>query len=139
MGGSLDLCDFRSDGFMKIKTIKYKCWTALQWVDDLKELPTIHDSKQECIYDNTSHYGHPLDDPRKRGIIAECELIVKIKYPLKLTRENVEELDEYENMNGGSPALLVVGDEIWNKKAIKDCKKEFARKKKSLQRLRETT
>lgn len=111
-----------------MKTLKYKAWCALEYTDDLKELPSLYQSKKDCIECNTSYMGHPCDDPRRRGVIAECEVVVKIKGDLKATKE----LREYYELRGVSPALLVVGDEDWNKKAFASAIKEKRAKLKKL-------
>lgn len=110
------------------KTLKYKAWCALEYTDDLSKLPTLYPSKTECIECNTSFIGHPCDDPRRRGVIAECEVTVTIKGELKATKE----LRSYYEQRGAHPALLVAGDNAWNKKAFEEAFEEMRAKLRKL-------
>ena len=103
-----------------MKTLKYKAYCVIEITDDLKKIPTLHKSKVEAIRDSTSYHGHPCDDPRRRGVVAECEVIVNMPEMPTATAE----LREYVEMFCGSPGLLEVGNERWNNYARKSAKAE---------------
>lgn len=101
------------------KTIKYKAWCLIEAARNPKKIPSLYKTRSECLKDNTSYYGHECDDPERRGLVCECEVVVKINgsfTPNKMLRE-------YYAITGNRPPLLVVGDNAWNKTAKANHKK----------------
>lgn len=111
-----------------MKTLKYKAYCVIEITDDTKQIPTLHKSKAEAIRYSTSYHGHPCDDPEKRGVVAECEVIVKLPAMPAVTTE----LREYVEMFCGRPGLIQIGNERWNNHARKLAKAEQRRKLRKL-------
>lgn len=115
-----------------MKTLKYKGYCVVEITDDMKDLPFsgcfLHKTKKEAIESNMSYYGHPCDDPRKRGAVCEVEVTVKVPDMPKAS----DDLREYVEAFGASPVLIEVGNERWNNHAVKSAKADQRRKLKKL-------
>jgi hypothetical protein len=94
-----------------MRTLKYKAFCLIELTDNLSELPNIHKTAKEAVRSSRSYHGHPCDDPRKRGAICEVEIRVKVGTMPPVT----DDLRDYVTTCEGSPALLVIGDDKWNK------------------------
>ena len=108
------------------KTLKYKAWCLIEAASSQKEIPTLYKTRNQCLKDNTSYYGHECDNPERRGLVCECEIVVKVKGAFSPNKQ----LREYYAITGERPALLVVGDDAWNKKAQARHKKSVKAKLK---------
>lgn len=98
-------------------SVKFSAFCYYEITDDLQEFPgEIYPSREDCIDGNTSYHGHDCDDPEKRGVIAECEIEIKIP---KMIESN-DAIREYISHFRGSPAIMVVGDAEYNKKLFKE-------------------
>lgn len=99
-----------------MRNLKYKGYCVVEVTDDLKQLPYepcfLYKTKKEAIEQTRSYYGHPCDDPRRRGKVCEVEVTVKVP-SMKATPELVDYIQRFR----GRPAVLVVGDERWNNHA----------------------
>jgi len=115
-----------------MKTLKYKAYCVIEITDDLRKIPSLHKSRSEAIHDSTSYFGHTCDDPRKRGVVAECEVVVKVPDMPQVTAELREYMQEFH----GIPALTEVGNAQWNKHARKLAKDA---QRKELKKLRHAT
>lgn len=116
-----------------MKTIKYKAWCIIEITDDLKGLPFLSRTKREALWGGRSHFGHPCDDPQKRGVLAQCELTLKVPPMPPVT----DELMEYVRAFKGKPALFVLGDRRGNKRAFRNAKVQQQAILKKLRRARQ--
>jgi hypothetical protein len=116
-----------------MKTLKHKAWCLIEAADNLKEIPTLYKNRKKCIEANTSYYGHDCDSPERRGLICECEVIVKIKGKFQPS-DSLKEY--YRDIIGTRPPLLVVGDDSWNKGATARHEKSIKAKLKQIKRTR---
>jgi hypothetical protein len=100
--------------------------------DDIENLPFsglfLHKTKTEAIKSHTSYYGHPCDDPRKRGAVCEVSVTIKIPAMPQLSKELLEYIAQFE----GSPVMRVIGNAQWNASAERSAKVEQRRKLKKL-------
>jgi len=109
--------------FVPMRIIKYKAYCVVELTDDLSKLPDIQETRNKAIEWNTSRYGHPCDDPRKRGAVCEVEIAVKVPTMPPVT----DDLRDYIQRIRGVPALVVIGDENWNRKELRRSKTEQRR------------
>lgn len=113
---------------------KIKAYVFLGITDDLKKAPFetffLCKSKREALRLNRSYHGHSCDNPKKRGVLCEATVTIRIPEMPPITPELVEYVQTFE----GSPALLEFGNDDWNRKAFRNAKSEQARKLKILKR-----
>lgn len=119
-----------------MKTLTYKAYTIVEHTSDLKNLPFgscfLGKTKKKSIDDRRSYFGHPCDNPLKRGVICEVEVTVRVPEMPPVT----EDLIDYVKTYLGRPCFLVEGDTKWNSSHIADKKATQARDLKKLNKLR---
>lgn len=94
---------------MSIK--KVTGYAFFKLVDDKPDkLPKVYKTKKECVADNRSYFGHPCDDPEKRGVIAKVEMIFHVPKQIEMSQD----LLDYIHGSSGRPAIQIVGDDVRN-------------------------
>lgn len=115
-----------------MRTLKYRGYCLVELTADLKELPFcacfLHKTKREAIKDNTSYHGHPCDDPRKRGAVC----LVRVTVEVPAMPKPSPELRDYVARFNGTPGLLDLVNEDYNRRAQRRANAELRRQLKKL-------